>query len=64
MLALPVTSDADIAYLNHWLKVMEGWEWNLIPMFLIGIVVATLSVWTYRKESVSYTSVRTREEKY
>jgi hypothetical protein len=23
---------------------MEGWKWNLIPMFLINLVVAVLSV--------------------
>lgn len=44
MLALPLINQTDINYLNHWLKVMEGWKWNLIPMFLLGLVVASLSV--------------------
>ena len=44
LLALPITSDEDASYLEHWLRVMEGWKWNLIPMFLIGLCVASLSV--------------------
>jgi len=39
-----VISSADASYLRHWLHVIVGWKWNLIPMFLIGLVVATLSV--------------------
>jgi hypothetical protein len=44
LLALPLTSNVDASYLRHWLKVIEGWKWNLIPMLLIGLVVASLSV--------------------
>ena len=44
LLALPITSAKDASYLRHWLKVTEGWKWNLIPMFLINLVVAALSV--------------------
>lgn len=34
----------DRSYLKHWLRVMEAYEYNLIPLFLIGLVVAVLSV--------------------
>jgi hypothetical protein len=44
LLALLITSDTDANYLRHWLRIMEGWKWNLIPMFLIGLVVAYLSL--------------------
>jgi len=37
-------STNDASYLRHWLHVIVGWKWNLIPMFLIGLVVASLSV--------------------
>jgi len=44
LLALPLTSKTDANYLRHWLRIMEGWKWNLIPMLLIGLAVASLSV--------------------
>ncbi|KAH8807294.1 hypothetical protein F5884DRAFT_856878 [Xylogone sp. PMI_703] len=44
LLALPVTSSRDANYLRHWLRVMEGWKWNLIPMFIINICVSVASV--------------------
>lgn len=47
VLGLPVTSDKDAKYLRHWLRVMEGWKWNLIPMFLLGLLVASLSGMAY-----------------
>lgn len=43
VLRLPVTNDDDARYLQHWLRIMEGWKWNLIPMFLLGLLVAFLS---------------------
>jgi hypothetical protein len=51
MLDLPLTNPTDVAYLKHWLHVMEGWTWNLIPMFLIQLVVTALIVLEYRKKS-------------
>jgi len=44
LLALPLASESDAGYLRGWLRVIEGWKWNLIPMFLIGLLVASLSV--------------------
>jgi len=44
LLALPLTDDKDANYLHNWLKVIEGWKWNLIPMFFIGLLVASLAV--------------------
>ncbi|RQM08455.1 hypothetical protein DH86_00000468 [Scytalidium sp. 3C] len=47
LLDLPITSSRDANYLRHWLRVMEGWKWNLIPMFLINILVSVLCVKAY-----------------
>jgi len=44
LLALPIASNEDASYIRHWLRIMEGWKWNLIPMFLIDVAVASLSV--------------------
>jgi hypothetical protein len=44
LLALPLAREVDASYLRHWLHVMTGWKWNLVPMFLISLVVAVLSV--------------------
>jgi len=62
MLALPLSNPVDIKYLNHWLKVMDGWKWNLIPMFLIQGAVTALIVLTYRKESRGARASGSREE--
>jgi hypothetical protein len=51
VLALPLTSDKDASYLHGWLHVIEGWKWNLIVMFLLGLLVASLSVRRYLRES-------------
>ncbi|KAE9375014.1 hypothetical protein N431DRAFT_310995, partial [Stipitochalara longipes BDJ] len=44
LLALPLTSNTDINYLHGWLRVIEGWKWNLILLFLLGLLVASLTV--------------------
>ncbi len=44
LLALPLISGTDASYLQHWLRVMEGWRWNLIPMMLINLFVAALAI--------------------
>jgi hypothetical protein len=50
VLALPLISSTDANYLRHWLRVIEGWKWNLIPMFLLGLLVASLTVKEYFRE--------------
>lgn len=50
LLALPLTSASDANYLRRWLRIIKGWKWNLIPMLLIGLVVASLSIWTYLRQ--------------
>lgn len=54
LLALPITSDTDAHYLQHWVRIMDGWKWNLIPLFVIGLVVAALSVMTYLQSVRDY----------
>lgn len=50
LLALPLVSSTDANYLSHWLHVIEGWKWNLIPMFLLGLLVASLTVKEYLRD--------------
>jgi hypothetical protein len=40
---------------------MEGWKWNLIPLFLIQLVVTVLIVLEYRKKSRNARNSDTRE---
>ncbi|KIN01694.1 hypothetical protein OIDMADRAFT_53219 [Oidiodendron maius Zn] len=63
LLSLPITSDRDAAYLRQWLRVMEGWKWNLIPLFLIGLVVASLSVMHCQQQRRRQTSTATADDK-
>jgi len=42
---LDLVNEKDRKYLAHWGRVMKGYEYNLIPMFLLGGVVAGLSAW-------------------
>ncbi|KAF8849745.1 hypothetical protein BDZ45DRAFT_221668 [Acephala macrosclerotiorum] len=58
LLALPLTSDKDRKYLEHWSHVIEGWKWNLIPLFLIGLVVMVLSVRVYLEQRTGRRLVR------
>jgi len=48
LLDLDLVNGKDRTYLQHWSSVMKGYEYNLIPLFLIGGVVAGLSVWNCR----------------
>lgn len=65
MIALPLTSDKDAKYLKGWVKVMDGWKWNLIPLFLIGSLVAVLTVREYLRQSRQSRniSIENRDEK-
>jgi hypothetical protein len=58
LLALPLTSNKDRDYLNHWLHVIQGWKWNLIPLFLIGLVVMVLSIRVYLEQRTGRRLVR------
>jgi len=39
VLELALASEGDRSNIESHLKVMRGWRWNLIPMFLIGVAV-------------------------
>ncbi|KUJ11315.1 uncharacterized protein LY89DRAFT_242384 [Mollisia scopiformis] len=55
LLALDLQHQVDRNYLNHWLRVMEGYQWNLIPLFIIGLMGGICFVF----ESVFVLSLRT-----
>ena len=45
--ALPLVHESDHRKLSQQLRLMQGWRWNLIPLFIIGIVVACTAVWEW-----------------
>ncbi|OCT51750.1 hypothetical protein CLCR_09023 [Cladophialophora carrionii] len=45
VLALPLAHDSDRSKISNNLRLMRGWRWNLIPLFILGLVVASLAVW-------------------
>lgn len=44
VLELPLASGKDRDDIESHLKVMRGWRWNLIPMFILGLVVSSLAL--------------------
>ncbi len=45
LLALPLAHDSDRGTLKYHLRLISGWRWNLIPLFIIGAAVALLALW-------------------
>jgi hypothetical protein len=45
VLDLPLARDSDRSKISNNLRLMRGWRWNLIPLFILGVVVASLAVW-------------------
>ena len=50
LLRLPLTKSSDRSTINLHLAVMHAWEWNLIPMTIVGFVVATLAFLDRRRQ--------------
>ncbi|KAK4172542.1 hypothetical protein QBC36DRAFT_362453 [Triangularia setosa] len=44
VLALPLENQRDEDVIRERLKLMRGWKWNTIPMFLLGLALAGLVV--------------------
>ena len=47
VLKLPLTHDSDRRKINQQLRLMRGWRWNLIPLFILGLITACLAVWEW-----------------
>ncbi|EHY59106.1 hypothetical protein HRR83_001623 [Exophiala dermatitidis] len=45
VLALPLAHESDRRDIRNHLRLMRGWRWNLIPLFVLGVVVVALAVW-------------------
>ncbi|OAP60678.1 hypothetical protein AYL99_05680 [Fonsecaea erecta] len=45
VLALPLAHASDRHDIRNNLRLMRGWRWNLIPLFILGVAVASLAVW-------------------
>ncbi|KAL2432249.1 hypothetical protein ABEF95_004122 [Exophiala dermatitidis] len=45
VLALPLAHHSDRRDIRNHLRLMRGWRWNLIPLFVLGVVVVALAGW-------------------
>jgi len=45
VLDLPLAHDSDRRTIRNNLRLMRGWRWNLIPLFILGTTVASLALW-------------------
>lgn len=43
ILQLRLASNSDRSNIKFHVRVMEGWRWNLIPMFVIGLLVCAIA---------------------
>ncbi|RMZ80181.1 hypothetical protein DV737_g3124, partial [Chaetothyriales sp. CBS 132003] len=41
---VPLVHDSDRAKITQELRIMRGWRWNLIPLFLLGLLTACAAV--------------------
>lgn len=44
VLALPLAHDSDRRDIRNNLRLMRAWRWNLIPLFILGLVVSSLAL--------------------
>ncbi|OAG39968.1 hypothetical protein AYO21_05841 [Fonsecaea monophora] len=45
VLALPLAHASDRRDIRNHLRLMRGWRWNLIPLFILGLTVTALAIW-------------------
>ncbi|KAK4631265.1 hypothetical protein CLAFUW4_03599 [Fulvia fulva] len=61
VLQLPLTHNSDAGTIREHLRVMRGWRWNLIPMFIIGLAVCLIGMaeaWSRRRDVSSKMTVQ------
>ncbi|EME87095.1 uncharacterized protein MYCFIDRAFT_210690 [Pseudocercospora fijiensis CIRAD86] len=56
VLQLPLANSSDRRNIESHVRVMEGWKWNLIPMFVIGFSVSGIAF----AEAMAYRRLRNR----
>jgi hypothetical protein len=49
VLDLPLAHASDRRKIRQQLRLMRGWRWNLIPLFILGFFTAGLAVWEWLK---------------
>jgi hypothetical protein len=65
VLLLPLASDDDVDSINHYVRIMRGWKWNLIPMFILGFILmdlVVLDILRQRKSRGQYGMAATRDD--
>ena len=54
VLQLPLAHSNDVDTIQQHLRIMRGWRWNLIPMFILGLgvcLIAMAEAWNRRRET-------------
>jgi hypothetical protein len=44
---VPLRTDSDTSKLRNELRIMQGWRWNLVPLFMINVLVASVAAWEW-----------------
>ena len=47
LLELPLSFDSDRSKIHQQLTIMRGWRWNLIPLFVLGLITAYAAVYEW-----------------
>jgi len=63
VLQLPFVHEDEKSGISSHLKMMRGWRWNLIPLFLLGLTIVILAVMELlkirrRQKGISYSTVK------
>lgn len=44
---VPLTFEGDRADMQAKIRIMRGWRWNLIPLFILGLITACAAVYEW-----------------
>ena len=63
---VPLTYDSDRHKINQQLRIMRGWKWNLIPLFVLGLITTCTAVWEWLqlRRSRSASGAHTKQEAF
>jgi hypothetical protein len=62
VLELDLALASDRRKINQQLRLMRGWKWNLIPLFILGLVVAGLAAREWLSSRAGMGNVVRREK--
>ena len=47
VLNLPLSHESDRRKIKQEVRIMRGWQWNLVPLLILGVVVCGVAVWEW-----------------